>query len=135
MLQNIMKMLYYVLCQFLFGYINNFVPVAITQHLTNKIQDKMLHSTFQYGLGTIAIFPIWYIILLVVVSVLTHHFWIGLVYIALAGILGILNAHYKRALRKLGNVFRALRMKGSEAYQMLCALNTKIMGTMEKLLF
>lgn len=120
---------------FLFGYINNFVPVAITQHLTNKIKDKMMHSTFQYGLGTIAIFPLWYIFLLVLVSVLSHHFWVGLVYIALSAILGILNVHYKRALRKLGTFFKALRLKGSEAYQTLCELNTRIMGKMEELLY
>jgi hypothetical protein len=120
---------------FLFGYLNNFLPDFITQRLTNKVKDPMMHSTFQYAIGTLATFPIWYIILLVTVSLLTHHFWIGLVYITLAGIIGILNVHYKRALRKLGNVFRALRMRNSEAYQLLCALNTKIIRTMEKLLF
>ena len=120
---------------FLFGYLNNFLPVWLTQRLTNKVKDPMMHSTFQYSIGTLATFPVWYIILLVTVSLLTHHFWIGLVYIALAGITGILNVHYKRALRKLGNVFRALRMRNSEAYQMLCILNKTIIGTMEGMLY
>ena len=120
---------------FLFGYLNNFLPVWLTQRLTNKVKDPMMHSTFQYSIGTAFTFPVWYIILLVVVSLLTHHFWIGLIYIALAGITGILNVHYKRALRKLGNVFRALRMKNSEAYQMLCILNKTIIGTMEGMLY
>lgn len=94
-----------------------------------------MHSTFQYGIGTLVTFPIWYIILLVTVSLLTHHFWIGLVYIALAGIIGILNANYKRSLRKLGTTFRALRLRHTETYQRLCDLNTRIMGTMEGLLY
>ena len=120
---------------FLFGYLNNFVPDFITQRLTNRIKDKMMHSTFQYAIGTLAAFPIWYIILLVTVSLLTHHFWIGLVYIVLAGIIGILNANYKRSLRKLGTTFKALRMRGSEVYKRLCELNTRIVGTMEGLLY
>ncbi len=120
---------------FLFGYLNNFVPDFITQRLTNRIKDKMMHSTFQYGIGTLVTFPIWYIILLVTVSLLTHHFWIGLVYIVLAGIIGILNSNYKRSLRKLGTTFRALRMRCSDVYKRLCELNTRIVGTMEGLLY
>ena len=120
---------------FLFGYLNNFVPDFITQRLTGKIKDKMMHSTFQYGIGTLVTFPIWYIILLVTVSLLTHHFWIGLVYIALAGIIGILNANYKRSLRKLGTTFKALRLRHTETYQRLCDLNTRIIETMEGLLY
>jgi hypothetical protein len=120
---------------FLFGYLNNFLPVWLTQRLTNKVKDPMMHSTFQYSIGTAFTFPVWYIILLVVVSLLTHHFWIGLIYIALAGITGILNVHYKRALRKLGNVFKALKLKCTETYQTLCELNTRIIKEMEGLLF
>jgi hypothetical protein len=120
---------------FLFGYLNNFLPDFITQRLTHKIKDPMMHSTFQYAIGTLAAFPIWYIILLVTVSLLTHHFWIGLVYIALAGIIGILNANYKRSLRKLGTTFKALRLRHTDTYKSLCDLNTRIVGEMERLLY
>jgi hypothetical protein len=120
---------------FLFGYLNNFVPDFITQRLTGKIKDEMLHSTFQYGIGALVTFPIWYIILLVVVSLLTHHFWIGLVYIVLAGIIGILNSNYKRSLRKLGTTFKALRIRNTDTYRTLCELNSRIVGVMEGLLY
>ena len=95
----------------------------------------MMHSTFQYAIGTLAAFPIWYIILLVTVSLLTHHFWIGLVYIVLAGIIGILNSNYKRSLRKLGTTFKALRLRHTEVYGLLCDLNTRIMRVMEGLVY
>ena len=120
---------------FLFGYLNNFVPDFITQRLTHKIKDPMMHSTFQYAIGTLATFPIWYIFLLVLVSLLTHHFWIGLIYITLAGVIGILNVHYKRSLRKLGTTFKALRLRRTEKYKTLCDLNTRIIGRMEGLLY
>ena len=120
---------------FLFGYLNNFLPDFITQRLTHKIKDPMMHSTFQYAIGTLAAFPIWYIILLVTVSLLTHHFWIGLVYIVLAGIIGILNSNYKRSLRKLGTTFKALRLRHTEVYGLLCDLNTQIMRVMEGLVY
>lgn len=120
---------------FLFGYLNNFLPDFITQRLTGKIKDEMMHSTFQYGIGTLVTFPIWYIILLVTVSLLTHHFWIGLVYIVLAGIIGILNSNYKRSLRKLGTTFKALRMRHTDTYRTLCELNTRIVGVMEGMVY
>jgi hypothetical protein len=120
---------------FLFGYLNNFLPDFITQRLTHRVKDPMMHSTFQYAIGSLATFPIWYIILLVTVSLLTHHFWIGLIYILLAGIIGILNVHYKRALRKMGNVFKALRLRHTDTYRTLCELNMRIIGEMEGLVF
>ena len=120
---------------FLFGYLNNFLPDFITQRLTHKIKDPMMHSTFQYAIGTLATFPIWYIFMLVLVSLLTHHFWIGLIYITLAGVIGILNVHYKRSLRKLGTTFKALRLRRTEKYKTLCDLNTRIIDRMEGLLY
>ena len=95
----------------------------------------MIHSTFQYAIGTLATFPIWYILLLVVVSLLTHHFWIGLIYITLAGVIGILNVHYKRSLRKFGTTFKALRLRHINTYKSLCDLNTRILDKMERLLY
>jgi len=70
-----------------------------------------------------------------VVSLLTHHFWIGLVYIVLAGIIGILNSNYKRSLRKLGTTFKALRIRNTDTYRTLCELNSRIVGVMEGLLY
>ena len=44
MLQNIMKMLYYVLCQFLFGYINHIINSSEVVHsLQNIINRHTIH--------------------------------------------------------------------------------------------
>ncbi len=120
---------------FLFGYLNNFVPIWVTKHFTNKIKDPMMHSTFQYAIGTLGTFPIWYTFLLVTVSLLSHHFWIGLVYILLSALTAFLAFGYKKALRKLGTLCKANRIRRTEAYRTLCELNSRIIGEMEGLLY
>jgi len=118
---------------FLFGYVNNFLPSFITRKLTSKVEDPMMHSTFQYGLGSMVTFPIWYIFLLVLVSVLTHHFWMGLVYIVLSAVAGYFSFYYRKVAGKLLALFKAFRLRSTEAYQKLCHLNTRIIAKVEEL--
>ena len=120
---------------FLFGYLNNLLPSWIAKHFAHKIKDKMMHSTFQYSLGAVFTFPIWYIILLVVASLVSHHFWIGLLYVILSAITGVIAADLKKSFRKLGLLFKANRLRNTESYQRLCDLNTQIAGEMGSLLF
>lgn len=119
----------------LFGLVNNFVPIAITSRLTNKIKDPMLHSTFQYAIGSVATFPIWYIILLVAASLISKSFLFGLAYIVLSAFTGIFNYRYKNWLRKLFTIFRALKLRKSSSYGRLCILNREIVSQMGKLVF
>jgi 1-acyl-sn-glycerol-3-phosphate acyltransferase len=119
---------------FLFGYLNNLLPSWLSKHFAQKVDDPMMHSTFLYGIG-IFVFPIWYIILLVVASLVSHHFWIGLLYILLSAITGVISADLKKAFRKLGLLFKANRLRNTETYQRLCGLNTKVTGEMGSLLF
>ena len=135
------KMVIHLLCSilllpiFLFGYLNNLLPSWLAKHFAHKIKDPMMHSTFQYALGTAFIFPIWYIILLVVASLVSHHFWIGLLYIILSAITGVIAADLKRPLRKLGLVFKANRIRKSAEYRKLSELDNQINAEMENLLF
>ena len=120
---------------FLFGYLNNLLPSWIAKHFAHKIKDKMMHSTFQYSLGTAFTFPIWYIILLVVVSLVSHHFWIGLLYVILSAITGVIAADLKKAFRKLRLLFKARRLRNTGTYRTLCDLRMRIMGEMEGMLY
>ena len=135
------KMVIHLLCSilllpiFLFGYLNNLLPSWLAKHFAHKIKDPMMHSTFQYALGTAFIFPIWYIILLVVASLVSHHFWIGLLYIILSAITGVIAADLKRPLRKLGLVFKANRIHKSAEYRKLSELDNQINAEMGNLLF
>ena len=120
---------------FLFGCINNFVPRYITKHFTDKVKDPMLHSSFQYVIGTLLTFPIWYLLLIAVVWIISKHFWVALIYILLTFGTAFLVHHYKIQLKKLMAIFRARYIRHSEEYRQLSKLNTEITGTMEQLLF
>lgn len=119
----------------LFGFVNNFVPVGITQHFTHKIKDPMLQSTFQYSIGSIVSFPLWYIIMLLIVCLLSKRFLIGLVYIISAALTGIFANSYKKTVAKLITLIRARRIKQTKEYSELCKLNNEIVDTMENILF
>lgn len=135
------KMVVHLLCSilllpiFLFGYLNNLLPSWLAKHFAHKIKDPMMHSTFQYSIGTAFTFPIWYIILLVVASLICHHFWMGLLYIILSAITGVIAADLKKAYRKLGLLFKAGRIRNTANYRKLSELATTIADEMKSLMF
>ena len=120
---------------FAFGFINNYVPRAITKHFTNKIEDPMLHSSFQYVLGTVIAFPIFYLLILAVVWTISKHFWIALLYVVLTFLTAFFVHYYKIAFRKLRTFFRARFFRKTDDYQRLCQLNTEINEEMEGIIF
>ena len=120
---------------YLFGYVNNYVPRAITKHFTNKIKDPMLHSSFQYVLGTVAAFPIFYLLILAIVWIVSKHFWIALLYILLTFLTAFFVHYYKIAFRKLRTFFRARFFRKTDDYKRLCQLNTEINQEMEGIIF
>lgn len=119
----------------LFGFINNLIPFGITQHFTRKIKDPMLQSTFQYAVGGVVSFPLWYIIMLLVVSLLSKSFIFGLIYVLAAALTGLFANSYKKAVAKLIALIRARRIKRTKEYSDLCDLNNEIVDTMENILF
>ncbi len=120
---------------FIFGYLNNYVPRAITKHFTHKIKDPMLHSSFQYVIGTVATFPIFYLLIFATVWIISKHFWIAAVYIVLTFLTAFFVHAYKISFRKLRTFFRARHFRKTSDYQRLCQLNTEIHQEMEGIIF
>ena len=120
---------------FAFGYINNFVPTQITKFFTNKMKDPMLHSSVQYVVGTIATFPVWYLLLLALVWIISKHFWIAIAYVALTGLSAFFVHYYKLACQKLLTVVRATRLRHTAAYNTMSSLHKVITGTMERIIY
>lgn len=116
---------------FVFGYINNHIPRAITKHFTNKAKDPMFHSSFQYVIGTVATFPLFYLLLLAIVWIVSKHFWIALAYVALTFATAFVVHYFKIGIRKLFTIFRARRIRHSDDYKELCRLNSEITQIME----
>ena len=118
---------------FIFGYVNNYVPRAITKKFANRAKDPMFHSSFQYVIGTVATFPIWYLLLLALVWIITKHFWIGLAYVMVTFLTAFVVHYYKIFINKLFTVFRARRIRDTEEFRRLGELNKEVTGVMEQI--
>ena len=120
---------------FLFGYINNFIPFAITKRFANKAKDPMLRSSFQYVSSTVATFPIYYLLLLGIVWIISKKFWIALGYVVLTFLTALFVHYYKIAIRKFYTVFHAMSLRHTADYQKLSSLQKLITGAMERIIF
>jgi len=116
---------------FVFGYINNYVPRAITMKFTNRAKDPMFHSSFKYVISTVATFPIFYLLLLGIVWIISKRFWVALAYVVLTFVTAFVVHYYKIAIHKLCTVFRARRIRFTEEYHELCRLNKEVTKVME----
>lgn len=117
----------------LFGIINNCIPWGITKHFTKKVKDPMLTSSFQYVIGAVIAFPLFYLVLLALVWIISKKFWIALIYIALTTGTAFMVHSFKTHLRKMLTIFRARRVQNTSEYQELRRLNQEIMKTMEEI--
>lgn len=120
---------------FIFGYINNLIPFAITKRFANKAKDPMLRSSFQYVSSTVATFPIYYLLLLGIVWIISKKFWIALGYVVLTFMTALFVHYYKIAIRKFYTVFHAMSLRHTDDYQKLSSLQKLITGAMERIIF
>lgn len=120
---------------FIFGYINNLIPFAITKRFANKAKDPMLRSSFQYVSSTVATFPIYYLVLLGIVWIISKKFWIALAYVVLTFMTALFVHYYKIAIRKFYTVFHAMSLRHTDDYQKLSSLQKLITGAMERIIF
>lgn len=120
---------------FIFGYINNLIPFAITKRFANKAKDPMLRSSFQYVSSTVATFPIYYLLLLGIVWIISKKFWIALGYVVLTFLTALFVHYYKIAIRKFYTVFHAMSLRHTADYQKLSSLQKLITGAMERIIF
>lgn len=120
---------------FIFGYINNLIPFAITKRFANKAKDPMLRSSFQYVSSTVATFPIYYLLLLGIVWIISKKFWIALGYVVLTFLTALFVHYYKIAIRKFYTVFHAMSLRHTDDYQKLSSLQKLITGAMERIIF
>ncbi len=59
----------------LYGLLANIVPIAISRWMTsNKMKDRMLHSSVQFAIGAFLL-PVWYLILFILLWVCIGCFW------------------------------------------------------------
>lgn len=85
---------------FAFGWVNNYLPYWFTGSRTKNIKDPQFHSSFKYVIGMIA-FPIWYLVIAVVLFLTPVSWWQGVLYLVLMPVSGLAAFHYLIGLKKL----------------------------------
>ena len=72
---------------FIFGRLSNYPPLLAAPYLLKKIKDPQFISSVRYTLATF-LFPLWYIILLIIIYFVSHNFLVSLAAIFIIAILG-----------------------------------------------
>jgi len=111
---------------FVFGFINNITPCTLATFLTKKIKDKVFTGSIQFVIGFI-FFPIWYLLILLAVSLISHSFLIGLSYTVLAFISLFVYFRYRVTTLKLWHSWRYFLKRKTEDIQQLQELKSKIL--------
>jgi len=123
----------------IFGFVNNFIPFNTSTLITRKIKDPMLHSSFHFVMGTLFTFPLWYLIiflvLLFVVGGVLGKWWVALIYVVSLPISLILYLRGKVKWIKLYNRIRRFRFvfTGNKTFREAVELREEIVTILRKI--
>lgn len=98
---------------FFFGAINNAIPCYISNIMTKKLKDKVFVGSLRFGIGFF-FFPIWYLLMLICVSIIASSFIFSLSYVILAFISLFIYLRYQKNSVKLCKLRRYLKMSMEE---------------------
>ena len=84
----------------------NVIPFFSGFIFTRKVKDKLLHPSFHFVVGTLIAGPLWYLIVSIVVALVTHTWWYGLLSLILLPFTVIIFSRSTGYLKKLVNRFR-----------------------------
>ena len=84
----------------------NVIPFFSGFLFTKKVKDKLLHPSFHFVVGTLIAGPIWYLIVSVVLALVTHTWWYGVISLILLPFTVIIFSRSTGYLKKLVNRFR-----------------------------
>jgi len=115
---------------FIYGFLINYIPYIIPQqYARKKLKQTIFHSSAQYVLGLI-IFPIYYLILTLIIYQLLGSLFSALVFLISFPIAGHIAFYYWFDLRKWRSVLRLKRLD-SIAKQELLQLRDRILNRRE----
>lgn len=118
---------------FLFGFLNNWIPYWFTGSRVKNIKDTQFHSSFKYVIGMIT-FPLWYLLLAVIVALLGAPVWIVLLYVLLLPVTGLAAFHYYISFKKLVARIRFTLCRNSAKMVHLKNARNIIIGRMHDLI-
>jgi hypothetical protein len=100
---------------FLFALIPNIIIFLSPKLINRKVNDKMFHGTFNFGLGVLVTIPILYPLSFALCWIITGSFWIALIYLVTLPFLGLFAWYYRKSFIKWKSEikFRRLRKKAT----------------------
>ena len=112
----------------LYGTINNIIPLAIIAPIKKKIKDRQFESSFVYAVGIIS-YPILYFIQTFTVLLISGSWlWSGLYLICLP-LSGLFAFEYFRLYKQLKSALRFLKLKSNSKYKVMLELRKQIIDT------
>ncbi|MEE9461586.1 MAG: hypothetical protein V3V53_07130, partial [Bacteroidales bacterium] len=120
---------------FMYGAITNYFPYWLTAKLSKKLKDPQFHSTFKFVIGMI-LFPLYYLILLIPVWILTDPGWIKWAFLAGLPVTGLFAHTYFIWFKKLRSLwkYQLLTSRKNEQLESLKNLRKNIIITVDELI-
>lgn len=118
---------------FVAGIAINYLPYWFTASRTKNIKDQQFHSSFKYVIGLV-VFPVWYLVLIGILAILSIPLWAILAGLILSPITGIAAFNYYIRCKKFLARWRFLLNKKRQAMVGLVNLRKDIINTVHQLI-
>lgn len=66
---------------FLYGFLTNILPYQLPVRMVRGIKDRQFHASVKAGLGILVLFPLWYLIMTLIVGILTGPWYIWVAFL------------------------------------------------------
>lgn len=118
------------------GWLLYFIPFNASYLITRKISDQMLHSSFHFAIWTLVSYPIWFIILSLVIGFTTHLWWIIPILFVACLLTVIYYFRGRTLIKKLHNRLRRFVFwyRGDYRYKNAVKRRANIITTMRKVM-
>lgn len=112
------------------------IPFNVSFFITRKISDQMLHTSFHFAIWTLVTYPIWFIMLSLIIGFTTHLWWAIPILFVLCLISVIYYFRGKTLLKKLYNRLRrfVFWFRGDFRYKNAVARRANIVKTMHDIM-
>ncbi|HOF45191.1 MAG TPA: 1-acyl-sn-glycerol-3-phosphate acyltransferase [Bacteroidales bacterium] len=121
---------------YLFSLINNYLPFHSPNIFTRKIEDEMLHSSFNIVVGSLFSFPLFYLLYFIIVWIVSGNILFGLIYVILALLSLFLFYYYRVGVIKLFASWRYYNFKRKSNQLLIKTIELKnnIFGILKKII-
>lgn len=118
------------------GWLLYLIPFNASFLITRKINDQMLHSSFHFAIWTLVAYPIWFIIMSLILEFTTNKWWLIPILFVLCLLTVIYYFRGKTLVKKLFNSVRrfVFWFRGDYRYKRAVSRRAEIVKTMHEIM-